>query len=69
MGNHLGLYSSQKGCWDEVDVDLFTQVKNDRTRANSLKLCQGRFRLDISEKNINQNPYLKVVEVTIPGGI
>ena len=46
-GDLTALFQYLKGTYSKSGAGLFSVMTGDKTRGNSLKLCQGIFRLDI----------------------
>ena len=47
QGDLIAAFQYLKGAYRKVEEGLFIRAGSDRMRGNGLKLCQGKFRLDI----------------------
>ena len=55
QGDLIAAFQYLKGAYKQEGEQLFMRVVSDRTRENSFKLKQGRFRLDIRRKLFTQS--------------
>ena len=54
-GDVTAFYNYPKGGCGKVGVNLVSHITSDRTRQNFLRLCQGKFRLDIKKNFISES--------------
>ncbi|KAJ7416866.1 hypothetical protein WISP_68081 [Willisornis vidua] len=59
-GDLIAVYSFLMRGRGGAGTDVFSGVTSDRTQENGMKLCQGRFRLDIRKKFFTQSVILNV---------